>query len=139
MMYVVQPRLWREAIRCFSFQGLKEGEQADFSLSRVAMEIPFGSAMLLDDAAEGKPRKVTKAKPGDLVVIQAAQTFKIHNRICHIEAHPKLYSAGRPVFKRLYGPDQEAFAPMSWECYQPVDLASLPYLYEVYIVDEHLR
>jgi hypothetical protein len=135
VIYVVSPRIGREAIRALKISSEVEGEQADYACSRYSVEVPFGKAYLADD----KKKVLTQAKPGDVLVIEPKVSIEIQNRFVHVEVADQLYSHGRPTFKRLYKHGDKAFTPITWECLTALDLKKLPFLFEIYIVDEHVR
>jgi hypothetical protein len=134
-MFVVKPRLAREIARQFQFVEKKEGEQQDYSINGTTMEVPLLRAALIED----RRKTLTKAKAGDIIILTPAVEMKVKHRIIHVELHEALYDHGKPTFKRLYRHDDKAFSTITWECTEPYDLEKLPYLLEVYIVDEHVR
>ena len=135
MIYVVKPRLAREIHRAFKFDPLPEGEQYDYSINTMSMEVPFHKAAMWDD----RRKTVTKAKPGDCLYINAKLKMTVTNRIIHVELHPSLYVHGTPTFRRIYKHGEKMFTGIFWTCVEALDLEKLPYLYEAYIVDEVVK
>jgi len=134
-MFVVSPRITREINKTFKFTPLEPGEQYDYSVSRATVEIPYGRAHHIED----KRRTTSSVKPGDIVVIEASVEVTLTNRIILVDVPAALYKCGRPTFKHTYKHGDKAFAPVHFECYSAIDLKSLPYLFEIYIYDLHLR
>jgi hypothetical protein len=132
-VYVTQPGLAREVQRAFEFES-EEGKQLDYSISRYTLEVPLGKAVLEES---GKP--LTNAKPGDEIELSATLVGKVKNRIVKLEVPAALYSHGVPSFKSVYRHNDAVFGTVVWRCRKPLDLRKLPFLYEVYIVDEHVR
>ena len=134
-MFVVKPRIAREIARQFAFNEREEGEQQDYAINQVSMEIPFFKAALAEDGR----KTLTKVKPGDIVVIEPAVSFEVKNRIIMVEAHKALFDHGVPSFKRIYRHGDQAPTAVVWSCMDALDLEKLPYLLEVYIIDTHVR
>lgn len=132
-MYVCAPRLGREAVRTFQFE--KSNDPYDYSTDRCSVLFPFAKAQV----AEEPKKQLTKAKAGDRLVLLPKNHFQVANRIISVEVAPALYYHGVPNFQRLYEHGDKAFSPLFWECSVDLDLKTLPYLYRVYIVDEHVR
>jgi len=135
MIYVVAPHLEREIVRAFMFDPLPEGDQRDYSASRCAMEVPLGVATLDED----RRKRLTKAEPGDVLILSPVITGTVRNRLVEVDVCRALYDHGSPTFKRLYKHDDKVFAPVTWVCRVELDLKKLPYLYEAYIFDQHVR
>lgn len=131
----MSPRIGRELHRVFKVIGLKEGEQADIQASRTAAEFQVGRVALVDDLR----KTLTKVKAGDIVQVNCAVTAQLLKRNVHVECNEELYRFGRPTFKTIYTHGELLFAPLTWECYEDLDLAALDYLYRVYIIDEVIR
>ncbi len=128
-MFVTRGRIQRELVRGCSVEGVVPGQQADYSLGAFSIELPFYKA----HSAEDVRKPVTKAKPGDRLVIQTPVKLTVKRRFMTIEAHEKLYSHGTPSFKRMYSDGDVITGEMRWVCYQPLDLDALPWLVQVYI------
>lgn len=134
-MYVVAPRLYRETMKCLEFTTTLPNETLDFSVSNHSVELPFGTARSLTD----KKKSVTLGEAGDILVIEPQVQMVVKNRIVHLDVHPLLYKHGRPSFKRIWRHGEKPILTVTWECFEDYDLMDLPYLYDIYIIDEHVR
>ena len=133
MVFVVEPRLKREVQKCFDFE--PQNGQLDYWCERLAAYFPLAKAALLEDAK----KQLTKAKAGDKLVLIPSCHFTVRNRIIQVEVHQDLYTCGELSPRRLYKHGDKAFDSLVWTCNLDYDLKQLPYLYEVFIVDEHVR
>lgn len=135
-MYVVMPALTREVNRQLEFLDPSGEPQADYSISRARVEIPLGAATLVGSDAK---KSLTKAKEQDEIILRPKVLCRARHRVLHVECHPLLYSNGIPVFKRIYSEGDLINHAISWLVTKDTDLSTLPYLYEIYIVDQHVR
>lgn len=134
MTFIVSPALRREVTRQLEFIDISGEPSADYSLGRVAVELPLGEAVIF-----GTNKSVSRAKDQDTLVLRPKVLVKPVNRIIHVECHPLLYTNGEPVFRRMWHDGQTAPGALIWHVTKDTDLTKLPYLFEVYIYDLHVR
>lgn len=134
-MFTTHPQIRREAIAAFDATSLVDGEQADYSVSYYSVEVPLYRAKLLED----KRKNVTKVERGETVLLYPKVSLLVKKRLVMVEAHARLYESGAPVFKRMYRHGDIIVDPIVWTATETFDLTTVPYLYEVYIVDQHFR
>jgi hypothetical protein len=134
-MFAVQPQIRREAIQAFDVKSLVAGEQADYSVTLHTVEIPLAAGAHIESPAV----LCSKVKPGEIVLLTPKVSALVKNRIVHVEVHADLYRYGRPSFKRLWRHGETLATPVVWECFEPYQLTKLPFLYEIYIVNQHIR
>lgn len=134
-MFIVKPSLARDVQRNLTFYGVAEGEPADYTVENWSVTVPFYKAAVIEE-----PKKqLTKAKAGDRLYLIPKSHFDVSSRIVFVEVHPVLYRHGVPQFQRIYKSGDRADCGVVWECTVDLDLKKLPYLYEIYVVNEVLR
>lgn len=134
-MFTIHPQIRREAVASFDAHSLVEGEQADYSVSYYTVEVPLHRAKPVDD----KRRNVMEVDRGETVLLYPKVSLLVKKRIVIVEAHPRLYKTGAVSMKRVYRHGDVIADPIVYTAHEPVTLATLPFLYEVYIVDQHIR
>ncbi len=82
---------------------------------------------------------LAKMQPGDVVLISPTVAMNVKNRIVVAQAHEKLYSHGRPSYKMWHRHGDIMNVVVRWECDKALEMKDLPFLYEAYIVDQHVR
>lgn len=134
-MIAVQPQLKREYNRAFDITSLVKGEPADYSVGQYSFEVYLHQAFNVDN----KARPIAKAVPGDLIYLYPKVAMKIKNRIVEVEAHQKLYDYGTPSFKRRWHHGETLNCVITWHCLRELNMKDLPFLFQVYIDDQHVR